>query len=122
LGVTKEVRVFGRKRIENVSPAEAARLQRDGAVLVDVREPEEWDAGHAPHAVHLPLREVVSAVGRLGGRPVLTVCRSGARSSLAAMSLADAGLHARNVAGGMKSWAAGGLPVVRDDGSPGAVG
>ena len=49
------------------------------------------------------------------------MCRSGARSAEAAKVLAAAGIEVRNVVGGMSSWVAAGLPVVRDDGSPGAV-
>jgi rhodanese-related sulfurtransferase len=113
--------VFGRRTMEDVSPTEALRLQASGAVLVDVREPGEWHAGHAPEAVHVPLREIGSAARQLGGVEVLAVCRSGGRSAVAARALAASGIRARNVAGGMKSWAARGLPVVRDDGSPGAV-
>src|SRR6201984_495527 len=74
--------------------------------LVDVREPEEWAAGHVPGATHIPL-------GQLGERymeisqdgPVYLICRSGARSNRAAHALAGAGWDALNVSDGMQGWA-----------------
>ena len=113
--------MFGRRRIESVEAGEAARLHEGGAVLLDVREGSEWAAGHAPRAVHIPLGELASAIERLRDREVVTVCRSGARSADAAARLAAAGIHARNVVGGMSSWARAGLPVVRGDGRPGQI-
>ena len=113
--------MFGRTRTVEVRPVDVAELQRRGAVLVDVREDDEWAAGHAPDAVHLPLARVGEAVGRFAGQEILTVCRSGARSGRAAKALAAAGVDVHNVAGGMSAWASAGLPVVRDDGSPGRV-
>ena len=107
-------------RITQVDPAQAATLAADGALLLDVREPEEWAAGHIADAVHIPL-------GSLHGgsvpadRPVVAVCRSGNRSSKAAVLLAAAGVDVRNLAGGMKAWAEDGRTVARDDGTPGTV-
>lgn len=108
-------------KIEDVSPEEAMALQDGGAVLVDVRENDEWSAGHAPTAVHLPLGEVEGSVARFEGKTVLTVCRSGGRSAKAAQMLAVGGVDVRNVAGGMTAWMAGGLPVVSNDGTDGTV-
>ena len=108
-------------KIDEVSPQDAACLRERGAVLLDVREPDEWAAGHAPDAVHVPLAEVETAAARFAGQEVLAVCRSGGRSAKAAETLAQAGITVRNVAGGMSSWVEAGLPVVRDDGAPGAV-
>jgi rhodanese-related sulfurtransferase len=108
-------------RLPDVDPGRAAELlQRGEAVLLDVREPQEWVAGHAPQAAHLPLGLLtLEAVPR--GRPVIAVCRSGNRSGKAADALAAAGVPVHNLAGGMKAWAAAGLPVVTDDGEPGTV-
>lgn len=91
----------------------------DGAVLVDVREPDEWAAGHAPSARHIPL-------GQLGARAVeipkdtdvYVICRSGVRSARAVQALAGAGWHALNVDGGMQGWHAAGLPMITDSGAP----
>ena len=90
----------------------------EGAVLVDVREPDEWAAGHAPSARHIPL-------GQLGARAaeipkdadVYVICRSGVRSARAVQALAGAGWHALNVDGGMRAWDAAGLPMVTDSGA-----
>jgi rhodanese-related sulfurtransferase len=113
--------MFGRKKRDEVAPQEAARLQKQGSTLLDVREPDEWGTGHAPHAVHVPLAEVGGSASRFDGQQVLVVCRSGVRSAKAAKALAAAGIDARNVVGGMNAWSKAGLPVVRDDGSAGAV-
>ena len=103
-----------------VVPQAAAQLIADGAVLLDVREPAEWRAGHSPSAQHLPLAEV--APEKLpAGSLVVTVCRSGARSARAADLLARAGVDVRNLTGGMTAWAGAGLPVVDAGGRPGAI-
>ena len=113
--------MFQRSKIDEVSPQDAVGLHEKGAVLLDVREPDEWAAGHAPGAIHVPLAGVSDAAARFAGQEVLAVCRSGGRSAKAAETLAQAGVEVRNVAGGMTAWAADGLPVVRDDGALGAV-
>ncbi|GAC1376019.1 MAG: hypothetical protein NVSMB4_04500 [Acidimicrobiales bacterium] len=104
-----------------MTPQEAWHLCDRGTLLVDVREHDEWGAGHAPGAVHIPLGAVPGTLARFADQEVLTVCRSGGRSAKAAAILQKAGVRVRNVAGGMSTWSAAGLPVVRDDGSPGAV-
>jgi rhodanese-related sulfurtransferase len=107
-------------QIAQVDPTQAAKLAADGALLLDVREPGEWAAGHAANAVHIPLGDLrVDVVTR--DRLVIAVCRSGNRSGKAAVALTDIGVDVRNMAGGMKAWAAAGLPIVRDDGAPGTV-
>ena len=108
-------------KVDEVSPQEVIGLRNGGGVLLDVREPDEWAAGHAPDAVHLPLAGVGEAAATFAGQEVFTVCRSGGRSAKAAEMLAQAGVNVRNVAGGMTAWAAAGLPVVRSEGTPGAV-
>ncbi|MDP3711306.1 MAG: rhodanese-like domain-containing protein [Mycobacteriales bacterium] len=104
-----------------VSVQQAADAAAAGLVLlVDVREDEEWAAGRAPGAIHARLSSL-RADDVPGDRPVVAVCRSGNRSGKAAAQLAQAGLRVSNMAGGMTAWAAAGLPVVRDDGSPGEI-
>jgi len=99
----------------------AAELAGSGsAVLLDVREDEEWNTGHAPHARHLRLGLLDPTVLERN-QQILVICRSGARSARATATLRQAGLAARNVSGGMRAWEAAGLPVTRSDGSPGAV-
>lgn len=92
----------------------------DDAVVLDVREQDEWDAGHAPQAVHVPLAELP---GRIGDLPEVdaelpVVCRSGGRSSRAVQWLEAQGYDVVNVEGGMKEWFAAGKQVVSDSGEP----
>jgi rhodanese-related sulfurtransferase/glyoxylase-like metal-dependent hydrolase (beta-lactamase superfamily II) len=97
-------------------PAVGARAARQliasGAVLLDVREPEEWRAGHAPDAVHLPMGQVHDRHGELpSDRRIVVVCRSGGRSAAVTQSLRAAGFDAVNLSGGMCTWSAASLPV-----------
>jgi rhodanese-related sulfurtransferase len=108
-------------RLADVDPQQAvAMLERGEATLLDVREPQEWSAGHAPQAEHLPLGELDAGAIQPGG-PVIAVCRSGNRSGKAADLLAAAGVPVHNLAGGMKGWVQAGYPVVTDAGKPGTV-
>lgn len=107
--------------ITDVDPAAAQRMLSGGrATLIDVREDDEWAAGHAPQATHRPLGDLDPASFR-PDQEIIAVCRSGRRSAGAADQLRRAGLTAHNLVGGMQAWAAAGLPVRRDDGSPGTV-
>lgn len=87
-------------------------------VLLDVREDDEWAAGHAPAAVHVPMGQVVQRLDEIAvalpDRPVRVVCRSGARSARVTAYLIQAGWDAVNVDGGMRAWAAAGRPMVAD--------
>ncbi len=105
-------------RIPQTSPLETLQAQQTGALLVDVREQDEWDAGHAPGAVHLPLSELSGRRGELAGAArVVMVCRSGARSDLAASLLASEGIPAENLAGGLLAWERADQPLEPLDGS-----
>lgn len=114
-----------RLTVSEVSPTEThERLGRgEVAVLVDVREPAEWEKGRVPGAVHIP-RGLVEWMAdpsypnhdpRLAGRsdqPVVVMCASGGRSLLAARTLRDMGFqNVASLAGGFAEWAAAGLPV-----------
>ncbi|MEV8546590.1 rhodanese-like domain-containing protein [Streptomyces sp. NPDC051572] len=97
---------------------------RAGAVLLDVREPYEWQAGHAPRAVHLSLSALAAGAGlpaEAQARPLVVICRSGNRSRQAAELLAARGAEAVDVIGGMRDWAEAGLPVVDPRGGNGTV-
>ncbi len=101
-----------------VTEAEAARA--GGAVLVDVREPDEWGEVHAAGALHLPLGDVPTRFTELPtGGAIYVICRSGARSMRAAEFLRTQGIDARNVAGGTMAWVEAGLPTVTGDGTAG---
>lgn len=103
-----------------IPPDEARRrLEAGEAVLVDVREPHEWAAGHAPDALHRPLSSLDPA--EFAGRAVVTTCRGGGRGTRAAAALADAGVESASLAGGLRAWSEAGGALVRDDGSPGSL-
>lgn len=107
-------------------PTVAVADLKDGDFLLDVREDDEWKAGHAEGALHIPISEFVARYGELteaapqDGR-INVICRSGGRSAQVTMYLAQQGIDAVNVDGGMKVWEAEGRPVVTDDGQPGIV-
>ncbi len=104
----------------DITPTETQQGAGGDVVLLDVREDDEWAAGHAPGAMHM-------ALGRLDPTaldphtPIIAICRSGARSGKATARLAAAGLSVRNMAGGMTAWQQSGLPVIGEDGSPGTI-
>jgi rhodanese-related sulfurtransferase len=105
-----------------VDPLDAAALIEAGAYLLDVREPDEWEAGHAPAAHHIALGELEGRYHELPtDRQIVCVCRGGGRSGRAAGALLAVGIDAINLAGGMRGWAEQELPVVTDDGSAGSV-
>jgi rhodanese-related sulfurtransferase len=88
------------------------------AALLDVRENDEWAAGHAPGAVHVPMGQILQRLDELATAfpegPVHVVCRSGGRSARVATYLMQAGWDAVNVEGGMRAWAAAGRPMVAE--------
>lgn len=100
---------------------DAASVPAD-AVLLDVREPGEWDAGHAEGALHIPMGQVPARRGELPPQGRLyVVCRSGARSARVVQYLLAEGRDAVNVDGGMHAWEAAGRPLVSSDGRPASV-
>ena len=95
-----------------VSPRAAKGLIDAGALLLDVREPSEWDAGHVPQASPMPMGKVLDHRSDLPvDRRIVVLCRSGGRSAAVTESLRRWGFDAVNLAGGMCAWAAAGLPV-----------
>lgn len=98
--------------IEEIDTDRFATAHGAGAVVVDVREPHEYEAGHVPGAVNIPLAQLPVRAQELGGHEhVYTVCGSGGRSFRGAEMLARAGVTAVNVAGGTKAWQAAGRPT-----------
>jgi rhodanese-related sulfurtransferase len=94
----------------------------DEVLLLDVREPGEWAAGHAPGARHVPLGRLAHEADDLPrDRRIVAICRSGNRSGRATEALLEWGFQVVNMEGGMQAWAAAGLPLVRDDGGPAVV-
>ena len=102
---------------QDLSPAQAAELLREGAQGVDVREQYEWDAGHIAETLHIELDQLTAAAETLDReRPIVFYCRTGSRSALAAQAFAAAGFEAHNLDGGMKAWVQEGLPIEPADG------
>jgi rhodanese-related sulfurtransferase len=109
-------------RGSTISAVGAKRVLDPGSVLVDVRGPDEWQAGHAPQAIHIPLDQLTGRLAELpANREIITICRSGRRSAVAAGLLRRHGRAAANLSGGMNAWATAGLPVVTERGTPGEV-
>ena len=108
---------------DEVSAARARELVESGeAWLLDVREPSEWELGHAPGAHHIPLGELGLRQHELPeDEQILVICHLGGRSRMATDALLGANYPAANVAGGMAAWQRIGAPVQRTDGTPGAV-
>jgi sulfur-carrier protein adenylyltransferase/sulfurtransferase len=101
--------------IEEVDARHAQELLDDGAVLVDVREREEWQQGRIPGAVHVPRGHLESRIEQAAperSRPVLLYCSAGNRSAFAAKTLRDLGYErAISLAGGYTDWQRSGLPT-----------
>jgi rhodanese-related sulfurtransferase len=96
---------------------------RDRMQLVDVREPEEWQAGRIPGARWIPLNEIADRLDELDpDRPVVTTCRAGGRGGQAAELLTERGFRAENLEGGVQGWTDAGLPLrTPGDEQPGKV-
>jgi rhodanese-related sulfurtransferase len=108
--------------VRGVAVSEARELLEADAVLLDVREDDEWAAGHAPGALHMAMSRISREFGTLPtDRTIVCVCHVGARSAAVAAALNQAGWQAVNLDGGMAAWESAGLPVVDDDGRAGYV-
>lgn len=104
--------------VPQVAPADVA----DDVVLLDVREDDEWRAGHVEGAVHIPLGELGRRLAELPrDRPLVALCRLGPRSEEATAALREQGYDVRNLTGGMTRWAAEGRPMVSETGAIPAV-
>lgn len=102
--------------VPEIDIATFATRHAEGAIVIDVREPSEYDAGHVPGAVHIPLGEVPERVAEIPGHePVYLICALGGRSLRAAEHLAGLGHQVINVAGGTKAWIDAGHPTVSGD-------
>mgnify|MGYP000880118061 FL=1 len=80
--------------------------------VVDVREQDEWDAGHVPHAIHIPMGEIVERIAEVPDG-VAVICHSGGRSARVVQYLESQGYTAANVVGGTSAWIAAGHDVAR---------
>lgn len=90
-----------------VSTEEMAAARAEGAFVLDVREPSEYEAGHVAGAPNIPLQSVPGRLEELpAGKPVYVICASGGRSLQATDFLRQAGVEAYSVVGGTTAWAA----------------
>src|SRR5207302_5621900 len=107
-----------KQNITEISPQDAAAKSKSGeAVIVDVRDKDEWDEGHIPRATHmsrgtieLDIEEKVPDINAM----IICHCGGGGRGALVTESLQKMGYkNAHNLAGGFKAWKAAGLPVTK---------
>ncbi|MFH8472258.1 rhodanese-like domain-containing protein [Streptomyces sp. NPDC018000] len=104
---------------------DVAAVPLDGLVL-DVRENNEWAAGHVEDALHIPMSDFVARLGEIteaaeDGRRVHVMCRVGGRSAQVTQYLVQQGIDAVNIDGGMLAWDGAGRPMVTDNGNPAFV-
>ncbi|KIF06977.1 sulfurtransferase [Streptomyces sp. RSD-27] len=104
---------------------EAAAVPAEGLVL-DVREDDEWAAGHVEGALHVPMSDFVARFGEVteavaDGRTAYVMCRVGGRSAQVTQYLVGQGIDAVNVSGGMQAWEGAGRPMVTETGNPAFV-
>jgi rhodanese-related sulfurtransferase len=91
----------------------------EDAVVIDVREDDEWVHGHIDGATHIPMGEIPARLDELPeGDPLYIACRSGGRSARVAAWLNANGFDAVNIGDGMGSWEAAGRPMVSETGRP----
>ena len=103
---------------QQVPTVSVSELPED-AVILDVREDDEWVHGHVEGATHIPMGEIPSRLDDLPeGDPLYVTCRGGGRSARVAAWLNQNGFDAVNVAGGMGDWEAAGKPMVSETGQP----
>ena len=97
-----------------VNVSEAVKLQDDGAFVLDVRQPEEWNDYHAPDSILIPLDQLEARLDEVPrDRDIVVVCRSGNRSQSGRDILLNAGFTSvTSMAGGLQQWRTDGHPVV----------
>ncbi|GLV54035.1 hypothetical protein KDH_08840 [Dictyobacter sp. S3.2.2.5] len=106
--------LFDRSDIPGIQPEQAREKQQAGAIVLDVREPSEWQEGHIPGAVHMPLGTLPQQLSQLDpSKELVVVCRSGNRSMAASQILHRAGYKVHNLSGGMMHWSRSGYPITK---------
>jgi len=102
--------------VPEIDVAELAKRRAEGQPVVDVRQPDEYRAGHVPGAVLIPLDQLPDRLAELPDeRPLLVVCRTGSRSKAAVDFLLSEGIDAVNVAGGTQAWIESGHAIATGD-------
>jgi rhodanese-related sulfurtransferase len=98
--------------VPEIDVSRLAELQAQGVTLIDVRNPDEYEAGHVPGARLIPLPEVGERVAEVpAGTPVYVICAAGGRSRKACELLSAEGRDVTNIAGGTRGWIEAGQPV-----------
>ncbi|HEX5365034.1 MAG TPA: rhodanese-like domain-containing protein [Gallionella sp.] len=112
--------MFGMQQLQaadGVDVKQASSMSKQGALLLDVREQEEYAAGHAPNAQLIPLGQLGARLPEIAAykdKPIVVMCRSGRRSAKAVALLQEAGYsQVSNVKGGIQAWEGEGLEVVK---------
>lgn len=99
-----------------------ANARADDLVLLDVREPAEWEAGHVAGALHIPMGEFGARQDEIpSDAAIVCVCRSGQRSAMVTGALVRAGYDAENLEGGLLAWVEAKLPLTTPTGGSGTV-
>ena len=101
-----------------ITPTNLVNLvNREGAVLLDIRDIKEYGAGHIAGAMSMPVSSIDARIGELDAykdKPVVLVCKMGQHASATGRKLKDLGFeNVRRLSGGMGEWTANGLPVVK---------
>jgi rhodanese-related sulfurtransferase len=98
---------------QEISVSQAADWRQNGAFILDVRQPEEWNEAHIPGATLIPLGELENRLNEVPkDQEVVVVCRSGNRSATGRDILRQAGFEqVTSMAGGMNQWKGNGYPV-----------
>jgi rhodanese-related sulfurtransferase len=105
-----------------VDVAEARRRIDSDATVLDVREPDEWEAGRVEGSLHIPMGELAARQDEIPtDQELVVVCRSGGRSARVAAALIAADYNAVNLAGGLMAWVEAGNPLTAEAGTPGTV-
>ena len=99
-----------------VPTVDAASVPAEGPLL-DVREQDEWEAGHVEGALHIPMGQVVARISELPDERLYVLCRVGGRSAQVVQYLVAQGREAVNIDGGMYAWEAAGRPMVSGSGA-----
>lgn len=102
---------------QELEPGRASALIESGATLIDVRQPYEFEGGHLAGSVNVEMNELTRRAGEIPkDAPVLFICRTGNRSSMATDAFREGGWDAHNLAGGLEAWVADGRVLEPDDG------
>jgi rhodanese-related sulfurtransferase len=98
--------------VPEIDVHELATLREHGAILLDVRNPDEWEGARVPDVPLIPLAELPGRVDEVPqGEPLYVICAGGGRSAKAAELLRSQGVDAVNVAGGTRAWIEAGYPT-----------